>query len=247
LDLRNYIGLTENVDIELILPEDIPNLLIDADQALAYARENRGDYLDYKIRTLNAQRQLAEAKAQRFDATLSASFGLNNNGTSLGDIYDDPNDQSVFTLRFDLPILDGGRNKARVGQARASQTLTEFQVEQDRISFEQSVLAAVRNFDQIKSAIEISKKRDQIAQKRFEISNNRYLIGKIDILQYTNALNDKDAAKQGYISSLRQYWTAYYEMRALTLYDFLMNERLFNPLLEWTPANGIANRAGQSK
>jgi outer membrane protein TolC len=129
-----------------------------------------------------------------------------------------------------------------MGQARASQALTEFQVEQDSITFEQGVTAAVRNFDQIRGAIEISKKRDEIAQKRFDISNNRYLSGKIDILQYTNALNDKDSARQGYISALRQYWDAYYNMRLLTLYDFLVNEQLFNPLLEWTPGNGIIER-----
>ena len=247
LDLRSYIGLTDDVEIELLLPEEIPDMIINADDALRYARENRSDYLDYQIRRLNAERGIAEAKAQRFDASITAIFGLNDNGSSISDIYDEPNNQSIFRLQFNLPILDGGRNRARMGQARASKALTEFQVEQDRIAFEQSVQTAVRNFDQIKGAIEISKKRDVIAQKRFEISNNRYLIGKIDILQYPNALNDKDAAKQGYISALRQYWNAYYEMRNLTLYDFEYKARLFNPLLEFDPKKGIIERAETEK
>lgn len=242
LDLRNYIGLTDNTQIELLLPEEIPTLFIDPDDALRYAQENRSDFVDFQIRTYNAQRELAEARAQRFSADVRATFGLNNSGSTFSDIYNSPNDQSLFSLNFSLPILDGGRNRARVGVAKASQALTEFQVEQEKINFEQSITAAVRNFDQIRSAIEISKKRDEIAQKRFDISNNRYLIGKIDILQYTNALNDKDAAKQGYITSLRQYWNAYYELRSLTLYDFLQGVQLYNPLLEWNPKQGVIER-----
>lgn len=239
LDLRNFIGLTEEVDLQLELPEEIPLLLINRDLALDYAKANRGDYMEFQINRLEAERRVAEARALRFQADVEASFGLNNQAFEFSELYNDPNNQSIFNLTFNLPILDGGRNKARMGQALASQQLTEFQVEQDMINFEQEITTAVRNFDQIFQTVEIAKKRDEIAQKRFDISNNRYLIGKIDILQYTQALNDKDQAKKGYITTLRQFWDAYYQMRSLTLYDFLLNQPLYNPLLEWDPREGV--------
>lgn len=242
LDLRNYIGLTEDVELELELPEEIPFFVIDPNLALDYAKSNRGDYLDFQIRRLEAERNVAEARAQRFSADVFASVGLNNQSQTFSDLYTNPNNQSIIRFGFNLPILDGGRNKARMGRALASQQLTEFQVEQDMINFEQEINTAVRNFDQIVQTVEISKKRDEIAQKRFDISNNRYLIGKIDILQYTNALNDKDQAKKGYVTTLRQYWNAYYQMRSLTLYDFLLNLPLYNPLLEYDPRDGVVVR-----
>jgi len=239
LDLRNYIGLTDNVNIQLDLPEEIPFFNIDSELALQYAIDNRGDYLDFKIRRLEAERNVAEARAQRFSADVFASVGLNNQSQTFSNLYQNPNNQSIVNFGFNLPILDGGRNKARMGRALALQQLTEFQVEQDLINFQQEISTSVRNFDQIVQTIEISRKRDEIAQKRFDISNNRYLIGKIDILQYTNALNDKDQAKKGYVTTLRQYWNAYYQMRSLTLYDFLLNQPLYNPLLEWDPREGV--------
>lgn len=235
LDLRTYTGLGNEVDIELALPENLPTLLLDLPVALDYAKANRAEFIGFERRRLEAQRSVAEARAGRFDANLFASFGYNNQGLSISDVYNNPDAQSRIRLGFNLPILDGGRNKARMRTAMARQQLTEFQVEQDSINFAQEISTAVRNFGQIRNAIDIAKKGEEIAQKRFEISNNRYLIGKIDILQYTTALNDKDAAQKGYINSLRQYWDAFYQMRQLTLYDFLFNRPLYNPLLEYDP------------
>jgi hypothetical protein len=34
------------------------------------------------------------------------------------------------------------------------------------------------------------------------------------------AQQEKDAALQSYVVALRTYWTGFYQLRALTLYDF---------------------------
>ena len=238
LDLRNFIGLTENVALELVPPSEVSILNVDQGTALRYAKDNRAEYLSFERQRLEARQGIANAKAQRFSADFFASFGYNNQAIDFGDIYQDPNTQSVVRLGFNLPILDGGRNKARMGQAQAQARLTEFNIEQSRINFEQEILTAVRNFDQIRNQIEISKKGEEIAIKRFEITNSRYLIGKIDILTLTNARNAKDAAIRTYIGALRQYWEAYYQLRSLTLYDFQRNLPLYNPLLDYDPGAG---------
>lgn len=236
LDLRNFIGLTDDVEIELVPPSKIPVLILDTDLALGYAKENRADYVSFERQRLEAEQGVANARAQRFSADLFASFGYNQQGNDFRDVYTKANTQSVMRLGFNLPILDGGRNKARMGQARASQEVTEFNVQQSIVNFEQEIQTSVRNFYQIRNQIDISKKREVIALKRFDITNNRYLIGKVDILTLTNARSAKDQAIRTYIGSLRQYWEAYYELRRLTLYDFLLGEQLYNPLLEYDPA-----------
>lgn len=238
LDLRNFIGLQDNVDIELIAPEEIPVLNIDEQRALEFAKQYRAQYLSFDRQRLEADQFVANARAQRFNADLVASFGLNGQNESFSNLYDNLNNQSIVQLSFNLPILDGGRNRARMGQAMAQKQVTEFNIEQSRVTFEQEVLTAVRNFEQIRNQIDISKRGEEIALKRFDITNNRYLIGKVDILTLTNARNAKDQAIRTYISSLRQYWEAYYELRSLTLYDFLNNNQLYNPLLEYDPKVG---------
>jgi outer membrane protein TolC len=77
--------------------------------------------------------------------------------------------------------------------------------------------------------IEITKKSDQVALERYKVSQNRYLIGKIDITNLNIALNEKDNAKRGYIQALNSFWAAYYNLRQLTLYDFAEQKFLYDP------------------
>lgn len=238
LELRNFIGLRDDVRLELVPPSDAPEFEINADQALQYAKDNRAEFLDFQLQRLQAEQQVADARSRRFNATLTASFGYNSAQTgSLGDVYNGSNvaTGSRVTLGFQLPILDGGRNKARMNQARARQKNTEFQVEQSEVTFEQEIANAVRNFSQIRNQIQISEKAQEIALRGFEITNGRYLAGKVGILELNNARERKDSAVRNYVSALQQYWVAYYELRSLTLYDFQNRELLYNPLLEYDP------------
>ena len=238
LDLRNFIGLTDDVQIELVPPADAPVFNIDYEEALSYAKENREEYLDFQVRRLEAERGIAQARAARFSASLNASYGYVSAQTNnLSGIYDGNNVAagSRVSLNFFLPILDGGRNKARMNQAREQQNLTEFNIEQEQVTFEQTIANAVRNFDQILSQIQIALKRQEIAQRGFEVTNGRYLAGKVGILELNNARDTKDSAIRNYIDALRQYWDAYYELRTLTLYDFREGKILYNPLLEYDP------------
>ena len=50
LELRSYIGLTENVDLELVAPLEVTVFDIDYETALKYAKENRAEYLDFELR-----------------------------------------------------------------------------------------------------------------------------------------------------------------------------------------------------
>ncbi|WP_286756177.1 TolC family protein [Roseivirga sp. UBA838] len=238
LELRNFIGLRDDVRLELVPPSDVPEFSIDYEEALQYAKDNRAEWIEFQLQRLDAERQVADARARRFSADLIAQFGYNSaQVNSLSGVYDGANvaTGSRVSLTFSLPILDGGRNKARMNQARARQANTEFTVEQNEINFEQEIANAVRNFDQIRSQIDIAEKRQEIALKGFEITNGRYLAGKVGILELNNARETKDAAVRNYISALQQYWVAYYELRSLTLYDFRNREILYNPLLEYDP------------
>lgn len=238
LELRNFIGLTENVELELTVPDDAPNFQIEYETALRYAKDNRAEFLDFQLDRLEAERSVAEARARRFNADLTAGFGFNSAQTnSLSDVYNNDFNATGSRIRlgFAIPLLDGGRNKARMNQAKELQRLTTFNIEQEQINFEQEISNAVRNFEQILGQIQIAETRQQVALKSFEITNGRYLAGKVGILDLNNARQTKDAGIRNYISSLQQYWDAYYELRTLTLYDFQNNNLLYNPLLEYDP------------
>lgn len=228
LRLRSYIGLDPNEEFELVLPESIPQFELNYDDALSYGQKNRADYLAFKRRKLEAAREVAQAKTRRFETQMTVTFGLNDSGPNVNDVYSDPLNEQRFNVGFGIPLMTWGRNEARMQTAVANQRLQEYIVAQDEQNFEQEILTQVRQFDVLRIQLDITKKSDEVAQERYEVAQKRYLIGKIDITNLNIALTEKDKAKRSYIGALREFWTAYYKLRQLTLYDFVENRLLYN-------------------
>lgn len=229
LQLRSFIGLNDGEQFQLVLPEEIPKFDVTVDDALTYAKDNRADFIGFQRRRLEGEQAVAQARGQRFQVSARAAYGLNNNGLAFSDIYQSPTEQQQFNLTFSVPVLDWGRNKAMMRTAIANKKLTDFQIAQDEVNFEQAVMTQVRQFEMLRLQLEITKKSDEVAAERYNVSQNRYLIGKIDITNLNIALNEKDDAKRKYIQALRDFWIAYYNLRMLTLYDFNERKLLYTP------------------
>jgi outer membrane protein TolC len=227
LQLRTFIGLNNVDQFQLFLPEIIPQFDVTVDEALDHARKNRAAYLAFQRRRLEAERDVAQARGRRFQTSVSAAYGLNNNGLVLDDIYRNPTEQQQFSLAFSVPVVDWGRNKSMMRTALANKKLNDYVIAQDEVNFEQEIITKVRQFEMLRLSIEITKKADQVASERYNVAQNRYLIGKIDITNLNIALNEKDAAKRNYINALQSFWTAYYDLRGLTLYDFAEKRLLY--------------------
>jgi outer membrane protein TolC len=232
LQLRSYLGLNNSDTLFLAIPDGIPEFEISLQDALVYAKMNRSDYIAFERQRIEASREVAEARAQRFQVNLSASYGLNSASSMLDNAYQDPNDQQRLDVGLVIPILDWGRNKARMQTALANRDLSNFVIDQDIQNFEQEIITLVRRFDVLRQQLVISKKSDEVAAERYNVAQNRYLTGKVDITNLNIALSEKDAAKRSYVTALRDFWIAYFDLRRLTLYDFSAKELLYKPEVE---------------
>jgi outer membrane protein TolC len=230
LRLRTFVGLANVDDFELQLPNDIPLFDVDESTAIAMARDNRADALGFSRRQLEAERDVAQAKGTTgLNADLFASFGISGRSEeTLPNMYGNTVDQQSVQIGFEIPIVDWGRQKSRVKTAQANLKLEEYTIELDEINFNEAIFTQVKQFEMLREQVAISERADIIAQKRYDIAKNRYLIGKISITDMNIALRDKDDAKRAYIQSLRDFWTAYYNLRLLTLYDFESNLELYH-------------------
>ena len=232
LQLRTFIGLRNGEEFELVMPDVVPAFVVTEEEALAHAKETRSAFVAFQRRKFEAESAVAQAKGQRYEVSLEASYGLASIGSSLNDLYKDPGPQQAANLSINVPIIDWGRRKALMRTAYANKKLTDYIIEQDQITFEQEILTKVRQFEMLRLQIEITKKSDEVALARYNVAQNRYLIGKTDILNLSTALREKDEAKRSYIQALKSFWSSYYDLRRLTLYDFIERKYLYNPLAE---------------
>ena len=229
-NLKSFLRLPEDMEIRLIPPPAPEAPLIDATQAVAEARENRSDALAFERRMVVAESNVNRAKTEnRFNANLYAVYGLTQSTDNLSNVYKNPQEQQRLVLGIQVPILDWGLTKGKIKLAESDREMEFTAVQQDLIDFNQEIFLKVMQFNMQKNQLAIAAKSDTVAVKRYEVTKQRYLIGKIGIIDLNLAQTEKDNAQQGYISALSSYWRSFFELRKLTLYDFVADQRiLFN-------------------
>lgn len=231
--LLNALGWFQESTVELAPPPELMEFQIDEEFAVMHALQTRSEILDNEIRALEAESGVAQAKwSNGFSANLSGSVGLVQSGDAVQDAYRNPQDQQSANLSLNIPLFQWGKNKAEVEIARANQERTMIEVEVGFYRLQQEVTNQILNFRQLQNQIEIAAKSDTIAQRRFEVAKNRYLVGKIDITNLQIAQQEKDQSRTNFIRTLKEYWVAYYQLRRSTLYDFLRRRTLQPPRLD---------------
>lgn len=226
LTLKSFLRLKDDDKISLKNPSPVYFNSVEKDLALEKAIANSNEYLDFERRMLEAQMGVNRAEKYGFQANLFMAYGLNGKSDVFNQVYQDPSNQQVLRLGLNIPILDWGKRKGQIKMAESNEELVETSVEQEMTDFAKSIFYKVGEFNIQKNQVYIASKSDTIAQKSFEVSKNRYLIGKIGVTDLNIAQKETDEAKTGYIRALYTYWLTYYNLRKSTLYDFQENINL---------------------
>ncbi|GAA4272624.1 TolC family protein [Aquimarina gracilis] len=227
--LRSFTGLNDKeVDFDLILPNPSFLNVLSEEKMLEQAMENRSDIISFKRRLLEAKQKISEAKsANGLSFDLSARIGFSNRSDRFETLADDLQENQYVALTFNLPILDWGRSKSRIATARANERLEEDTIKQEEQNFQQEIFTEITLFNLLMEQIEITKEADKIASQKYEIAKNTYKLGNLSVTDLSIAFSERDEARQDFIEIFRSYWTSYYTIRMLTLYDFEKQEKIY--------------------
>lgn len=225
--LRSFLGYNETVRLELILPRETPDLQVNMKEVLDLALNNNPEIVTQQLTILNAQSNVAQAKANKgLSGNVFASYGLQGRDENLNVAYSELSKQQGIRIGFSMPILDWGLGKGRYRMALSSLELARVQSQQAIVDFQQNLFLDVEQFNLQAAQVGIAAKADTVAQKMYEVTKQRFLIGKISVLELNNADTKKDQNRRAYVQSLQNYWNYYYNLRSLTLYDFINRKPL---------------------
>jgi outer membrane protein TolC len=220
-ELNSFLGFDKNTKIECIIPDELPELQIVADKAVTMALTNNPEILDQQQRLIEEDQRVNMAKSENgVSGDLYALYGLNQNANDFSNVYKDPLDRQLLRVGVNIPILDWGRRKGQLAMAKSSREVVRISINQEKIDFEQDVIMNVMEFNLQANQVANTAKADTIAEMGYEVTQQRFLIGKLDVTKLNLARNDREQARRAYINSLRTYWNYYYNIRRLTLYDF---------------------------
>ncbi len=220
-DLNSLLGYEKTVKVECIIPEKLPDPIVNVPDAIQKAFENNPTILDQQQRLLEQDRRVRQARSETgLVGDLYALYGLNQNAEKLDEVYADPLERQRLRIGLNIPILDWGRRKGQLAMAESNREVARIGINQEKIDFEQNVLMNTMEFNLQGVQTKNSAKADTIARMAFDVTMQRFLIGKLDVTKLNIARNDQDQARRAYIRSLRDFWTYFYTIRQLTLFDF---------------------------
>ncbi len=219
--LATYLGLDKKTYIALRLPAKPKVFNIFVEDAVRLAKENNPQFLKAQKNILELKQQLAIAKIRRyFNASLSASVGFNQVAETFHEAYQSPSQQDVFAVTLAIPILDWGVRKGKYNVAKSNLNVAELTAKQDALKIEEDIIMTVGDFSVQQKLIYSAEEALELAKMAYEQTQERFIIGKVDLSSMTLANNRHQQAQKNYIAALQNYWLSYFKIRRLTLYDF---------------------------
>jgi outer membrane protein TolC len=235
-DLKLYLNKEDIETYEPELPSLIYKLKISFPEAESYMNLNNPDLLNSRIRSINAERDLDKVtKENRFDLSIDASYGLNQQSNNFADSYRSFLDQQIAAIRFSMPILDWGERKGIIKTAKMTKEVEDIEIKQTINDLKRQLLLKVRRFNLQEEQVTGALRAKEISGQSYEITERRFLSGNVDLLRLLNSRKAWQTASEQYIQNLELYWTSYYEVQQLTLYNFLEGRTLkesFESILE---------------
>ncbi len=222
--LRFYIGIANSDRLELTAPSYIPPIALDYDFVLARAKENSSYEISQQLKDISAEQSVAQAKAARgIQLQLSANLGLSQTADEMPAAYQNLRDREIVGLSLSMPIFDWGMSRGKLKMAKAERDLVQTEIEQEEIEFRQDILIKIIEFNNQARQCEVSRKAMEIAAERYDIMVERFQNGGVAVTDINTAQQEMDAANNRYISELSAFWSAYYDIQKLSLYDYILN------------------------
>ena len=221
--LRSFLAIGEDVELDPVIPETLPEVILIYDDVLGKALSNNSFARNIRRRQIEADYEVAQAKGKRKEISLFAQVGLTGTSNDFSGTYNPLKDNQVIEVGVRIPILDWGKRRGKVKVAESNREVTLSKIRQEEMNFQQNIFMLVENFNNQQQQLMLADRADDIAQKRYKTNVETFMIGKISTLDLNDSQLRKDEARQKHISEMFSYWYYYYQVRSITLWDYVNN------------------------
>ena len=129
-------------------------------------------------------------------------------------------------ITFSLPIYDWGQRRGSIRMAKAQLELARTQMHQSNMEHIQEIRTTVMHFNNQAGQCKISRRALDIAEETYLMAYKRYANGALSVTDLNNASNDLENAHAQYLAQLNTFWSYYYTIQRLTLYNYIKDEAI---------------------
>jgi len=234
-EFKLLIGMDLNENIELEADMEFDAFLINMQQAIAEALQNR---MEIEEKNLDIQLQEIEVKRAKrkreFRADISAYYdftGLSTRGdgtvgqlvgSSFENMVDRPSNRGV-TLTLSYPIADWGRAKNQVRREQVRLKQRKLNLENTKREIEQQIREIVRKVYEAEKRFRINQQNQQVATESYRISQLRFENGDMTSQELSIEQERLSQVQLAYIESYITYRLSVADLNRKTMYDFEHN------------------------
>ncbi|MDO4790556.1 MAG: TolC family protein [Porphyromonas sp.] len=219
--LKSFLGITAEGDLHPVVPASVETKRIHYADVLAKAHKNNSFVHRIRRKQLEVDSEVARAKGERYKVDLFASLGYTGQHEQWREAYGNLQENQIVQVGVRIPLLDWGKRKARVKMAESARDVMRSQIKQETQQFDQDLFLLVEQLNNQAQQLHIARSADRIAEKRYKTGIETFMIGKISTLELNDAQKARDEARQKHISELFFYWYYFYQVRSLTLFDYI--------------------------
>lgn len=220
LDFCDFLELPHNTEIECITPEKVELAFINPQQAQQLAEKNNPDSHGLVQKLLEAQKQVSVYKRSKYDVSLEAGIGLNQNKEVFSEAFHDLLDRQNFRIAVNIPILNWSETKRNIQRASLNEQITQRENEKIKDQLMIEVAKKVNEFNIKRSELNSAAKADTISRHAYELTQQLFAMGKANVISINESYKAMYSAQNQYLNALRNYWFYYYTIRKLCLFDF---------------------------
>ena len=218
--LCSFLGIDTSTPVALENPGRLPDISVNFDRALELALDNNPFADNLKRRQLEADYDVAKAKGKLREINIFAQVGYTGTDNNIDRAYTRLRDNQVVRVGISVPVLDWGKRRAAVKVAESRRELVENTLRKEALDFNSNLFVLVERFNNQREQLRLADRATEIAQKRYDTNVETFLVGRISTLDLNDSQTGKDDARRQQLIELFSYWSYYYQLRSITLFDF---------------------------
>ena len=218
--LASYLDIEGDTAIDPAEPGRLPGVDVDYAAALELATERNPFMHNVQRRQLEADYEVAKAKGRQREIKLFAQIGYTGSDRTAGRSYSNLRDNQVVEVGVSIPLVDWGKRRAAVKVAESRRELTRNTLRKETMDFNQNLFILVERFNNQAEQLRLADRANLIAEQRYRTNVETFMVGRISTLDLSDSQTNKDNARQKLLNELYSYWSYFYQLRSISLWDF---------------------------
>lgn len=220
-NFKHLIGLPLEETIKVDANIEFNKVKIDLDYAVKSALEKNSKLLNSQDNIELSEMSIDRVSAlKRIKFNLNLRYGVNKTDENFDNLLNDLSDNRSVSLTMSVPVLDWGANSRRVEAAEAELNLSKEQFVDTKIELTKQVKAAYNNIISAEASVDVLKKTVELAERSYEISLERFRVGKITNFELAKVQSELTTSKLSNLTALINYQLAVANLERITLTKF---------------------------